>query len=81
MPNVAMHLERYVRQIQKDMNKEWQHTFSKISPYVLRHTFCTNMQRRGIDTKSLHYLMRHSNVGVTLDVYLHGLYHNRRCIL
>lgn len=30
---------------------------------------CTNMQRAGIDVKSLQYLMGHSNVSVTLDVY------------
>ncbi len=56
------------------MNKEWKHTFSHVSPHVLRHTFCTNMQRSGIDIKSLQYLMGHSNVSVALDVYTHTDY-------
>ena len=43
----------------------------KVTPHVLRHTFCTNMQRAGIDVKSLQYLMGHSNASVTLDVYTH----------
>lgn len=29
------------------------------------------MQQAGIDVKSLQYLMGHSNVSVTLDVYTH----------
>lgn len=29
------------------------------------------MQQGGIDVKSLQYLMGHSNVSVTLDVYTH----------
>ena len=29
------------------------------------------MQRAGIDVKSLQYLMGHSNVSVTLDIYTH----------
>ena len=34
-------------------------------------TFCTNMVNAGIDLKSLQYLMGHSDVKVTLDVYTH----------
>ncbi len=33
------------------------------------------MQRAGIDVKSLQYLMGHSNVSVTLDVYTHVDFH------
>ena len=41
-------------------------------PYLLRHTFCTNVQQAGLDVKSLQYLMGHSNASVTLDVYTHS---------
>ena len=43
-----------------------------ITPHVLRHTFCTNVQQAGLDVKSLQYLMGHSNASVTLDVYTHS---------
>ena len=46
-------------------------SFPRVTPHVLRHTFCTNMQQAGIDVKSLQYLMGHSNVSVTLDIYTH----------
>jgi integrase len=44
----------------------------RISPHTFRHTFCTNMANRGIDIKSLQYLMGHSNVAITLNVYTHA---------
>lgn len=42
-----------------------------ITPHTLRHTFCTNMARGGLDVKSLQYVMGHSDVKVTLAVYTH----------
>ena len=71
MPKVAMHLENYMRGIQKKVNRLYGTSFPRVTPHVLRHTFCTNMQQAGIDVKSLQYLMGHSNVSVTLDVYTH----------
>ncbi len=71
MPKVAMHLQNYMRGIQKKINRIYGNSFPKVTPHVLRHTFCTNMQQGGIDVKSLQYLMGHSNVSVTLDVYTH----------
>lgn len=70
-PKVAMHLENYMRGIQKKYEQEYGNTVPKITPHVLRHTFCTNAQRAGINVKTLQYLMGHSNVSVTLDVYTH----------
>ncbi len=43
-----------------------------ISPHICRHTYCTNMARSGMNPKTLQYLMGHSDVGVTLNVYTHS---------
>lgn len=75
MPKVAMRLENYMRGMQKKMERIYGKSFPRVTPHVLRHTFCTNMQRAGIDVKSLQYLMGHSNVSVTLDVYTHVDFH------
>ena len=75
MPKVAMHLENYMRGVQKKLERVYGKSFPRVTPHVLRHTFCTNMQRAGIDVKSLQYLMGHSNVSVTLDVYTHVDFH------
>ncbi len=42
-----------------------------ITPHTFRHTFCTNLMEKGIDIKSLQYLMGHSEASTTLDVYSH----------
>ena len=36
------------------------------------HTFCTNMANAGMDIKNLQYVVGHSDVGVTLNVYTHA---------
>lgn len=74
MPKVGMHLENYMRNMYRKYVKLYGHTLPSVTPHVLRHTFCTNMQRAGIDVKSLQYLMGHSNVSVTLDIYTHSDY-------
>lgn len=43
----------------------------RLTPHVLRHTFCTNLVSKGINIKSLQYLMGHSSVKLTLDLYSH----------
>lgn len=74
MPKVAMHLENYMRGMQRKYVKQYGETLPEVTPHVLRHTFCTDMQQAEIDVKSLQYLMGHSNVSVTLDVYTHSNY-------
>ncbi len=72
MPKVAMHLENYMRGLQARFEKAYGKPVPRITPHVLRHTFCTNVQQAGLDVKSLQYLMGHSNASVTLDVYTHS---------
>ena len=71
-PKVAMHLENYMRGMRREYVKKHGNTLPSVTPHVLRHTFCTNVQQAGLDVKSLQYLMGHSNASVTLDVYTHS---------
>lgn len=73
-PKVAMHLENYMRGLQKRYLKSHSNTLPTITPHVLRHTFCTNAQQAMLDVKSLQYIMGHSTASVTLDVYTHSNY-------
>lgn len=72
MPKVAMHLENYMRGLQARFEQVYGKPVPRITPHVLRHTFCTNVQQAGLDVKSLQYLIGHSNASVTLDVYTHS---------
>ena len=71
-PKVAMHLENYMRGMQRKYVKLFGNTLPKVTPHVLRHTFCTSAQQAMLDVKSLQYLMGHSTASVTLDVYTHS---------
>lgn len=43
-----------------------------ISPHVLRHTFCTNQAEAGMNPKALQYIMGHSSLDITWNVYTHA---------
>ena len=73
-PKVAMHLENFMRRIQREYVKRYGNSIPTLTPHVLRHTFCTDVQQAGLDVKSLQYIMGHSTVSVTLDVYTHSSY-------
>ena len=40
--------------------------------HALRHTFATNCIQAGVDAKSLSEILGHSNVSVTLNIYVHS---------
>ena len=39
--------------------------------HVCRHTYCSNQAKSGMNPKTLQYLMGHSDIGVTMNVYTH----------
>ena len=72
-PKVALHIENSIRWGLKKYAKLYPNDpLPHITPHVLRHTFCTNMANAGMDIKSLQYVMGHSEVGVTLNIYTHS---------
>lgn len=74
-PKVALHLENELRWCMKKYQKRNPNKkLPTITPHVLRHTFCTNMARSGMAVKNLQYLMGHSDVGTTLNIYTHARY-------
>ena len=40
-------------------------------PYMLRHTYCTDLQKKGVDVRTAQYLMGHSDISVTANIYTH----------
>lgn len=41
------------------------------TPYCLRHTYCTDLCRAGIDVRTAQRLMGHANISITSDIYTH----------
>lgn len=44
---------------------------SDFVPYCLRHTFCTDLQKKGMPINVAKYLMGHSDISVTANIYTH----------
>lgn len=40
-------------------------------PYCLRHTYCTDLQNKGVPINIAKYLMGHANISVTASIYTH----------
>lgn len=78
MPMVALHWQKYFEHICEKYNKIYKLQIPKITPHVCRHTYCTNMALAGMNPKTLQYLMGHSEIGVTLDVYTHMSFEDAR---
>lgn len=71
-PKIALHIENEIRWSLKKYKKLFPNKPPIIvTPHVLRHTFCTNMINAGMDAKRLQYLMGHSDVSTTLNIYTH----------
>lgn len=70
-PMVALHWEKYFQHIREKYNKIYRVQMPKVISHVCRHTFCSNMAKSGMNPKTLQYIMGHSDISVTLNVYTH----------
>ena len=62
--------------IVRDYNATHTTKLRKITPHILRHTYCSRQIQAGMPIKILQYLMGHSSVNLTLDVYAHTSYND-----
>lgn len=67
----ALHWEHYFKHIVQKYNSIYKVQMPKVTPHVCRHTYCSNMAKSGMNPKTLQYLMGHSDISVTLNVYTH----------
>ena len=71
LPLVALHWEHRMKSMVDKYNRIYRVQMPRISPHVCRHTYCSNMAKAGMNPKTLQYLMGHSDIGVTLNIYTH----------
>ena len=71
-PTVAMHWEHRLQHIREKYNAHYKEPLPKITPHVLRHTYCTRQALSGMNPKILQYLMGHSDISLTLGYYTHA---------
>ena len=67
MPNITPH----VCSSSIDMPLMFRVQMPNITPHVCRHIYCSNIAKSGMNPKTLQYLMGHSDISVTMNVYTH----------
>lgn len=70
-PLVAMHWQNRFNNMVKRYNDIYRIQMPNITPHVCRHTYCSNQAKAGMNPKTLQYLMGHSDISVTMNVYTH----------
>lgn len=67
--NIAAGGTKYKR---KDKNQKALRLIADdITPHLFRHTYATNLYYAGIDVKTAQYLLGHSSIQMTMDIYTH----------
>ena len=72
MPMTACYYTSTLRNIVKKYNKHHDEPLPKITPHILRHTFCTRLAQKNMNPKNLQYIMGHSSIMITLNLYAHA---------
>ena len=70
-PLVAMHWLHQFNHMVGRYNDIYRVQMPNITPHVCRHTYCSNQAKAGMNPKTLQYLMGHSDISVTMNVYTH----------
>lgn len=52
-------------------NKIYKVQMLGVTFHVCRYTFCSNMANSGMNSKTLQYIMGHSDIGIMLNTYMH----------
>lgn len=71
MTNVAYNIA-FVNLAKKYNKQHEDNPLPKITPHILRHTFCTRLANKSMNPKSLQYIMGHSNINITMNLYAHA---------
>ena len=72
MPMTACYYTSTLRNIVKKYNKYHDEPLPKITPHILRHTFCTRLAQKNMNPKNLQYIMGHSSIMITRNLYAHA---------
>lgn len=72
LPRVGGDYDRVFRGLRRKYAKHAEVKLPEdMTPHTLRHTFCTNMAKAGMNPKALQYIMGHKDIKMTLGYYAH----------
>lgn len=68
-PKVARNIQYDIDMLIKRYNESHNIMMPDFTPHNLRHTFATDMANRGMNLKTLQYLMGHNDASTTMNIY------------
>ena len=70
LPILSNRINDYLTKVVNLYNDTHEDKLPELSCHIMRHTFCTRMSEKGINPKTLQYIMGHSSYKTTADVYI-----------
>lgn len=70
-PDCGKQVYRYMQLIAQHYNARYPEEPIKLTPHILRHTFCTNLILAGMNIRVVQYMMGHAGSETTLEIYAH----------
>lgn len=68
-PCVATNIESRFRWCYNKYERIYKYEIPRVTPHTCRHTFATDLYRRGISAKTAQYLLGHGDIRTTLRIY------------
>ena len=72
-PYASYYYQRSFKAIEKKLNRTYRMNV-RLTPHVLRHTFCTDIVNTGMNIKSVQYITGHNSLDILLKVYAESRY-------
>lgn len=69
-PCVANNIESWFKWCYNKYDRLYKHYIPRVTPHVCRHTYATELYRRGVSIKSAQYLLGHSSPDITARIYV-----------
>ena len=60
-----------LRYLRNEYIKTTNNQLCELTAHVFRHTYCTRLIEKGVSIKTVQYLMGHSDISTTLNIYTH----------
>ena len=71
MPRYGGQWAKIFESIWEQYSKENKTATIKVTPHICRHTFATNMAKRGMNPAFLKQILRHDDISTTFKIYTH----------
>lgn len=70
-PFFSIRFDNILLNLERKYKKETGNDITHLTPHVFRHTYCSRLIEKNIPPKIVQYIMGHSDITTTMDIYAH----------